>query len=152
MVSNWWGGTRDVWRKNELRVRKRTSLGEAKTQLLKEVEKYIERWNDTAPLDADSYAMSECYLEYICAAADPTCAGWEMNKKTKKIDERKEYICRIIPEEHKQAERRMYDIKRIQCHEKSYENIVCHVVRQAMEKIYKYLLESNFGATFPLLQ
>ena len=47
------------WKWSE--TRKRTSLGVAKTQPLKDVEKYTERRSDAATLDADSYAMRECF-------------------------------------------------------------------------------------------
>ena len=40
---------------------KRTASGVAKTQPLKDVEKYTERRSDAATLDADSYAMRECF-------------------------------------------------------------------------------------------
>ena len=51
------------------RTRKRTSSSVAKAQPLKEIEKYIERWSDAATLDADSYAMRECFRITIPKAA-----------------------------------------------------------------------------------
>ena len=43
------------------RTRKRTSTGVAKTQLLQEAESISKVETTWTPLDADSYAMRECF-------------------------------------------------------------------------------------------